>query len=181
MASMGYAVPGSVIAVGILIPISWFDRSVDAWLQSTLGLSTGLLLSGSVASLIMAYLVRFLAVSLSTVETGLGKIQPTYDDASRSLGQGTLGTLTNIHVPIMEGSLFTAVMLVFVDVMKELPATIVMQPSNFETLAMRVYQYAEDERLLEAAAPALAIIVVGLVPVMILSWQIARSRQRTTP
>ncbi|MGF1603787.1 MAG: ABC transporter permease [Thermosynechococcaceae cyanobacterium] len=180
ISSMGYAVPGSVIAVGILIPIAWLDNSVDAWLRSTLGLSTGLLLSGSIASLIMAYLVRFLAVSLSTVETGLGKIRPTYDDASRSLGQGTLNTLTKIHVPILESSLFTAVMLVFVDVMKELPATIVMQPSNFETLAVRVYQYAEDERLLEAAAPALAIIVVGLLPVLVLSWQIARSRQRTS-
>ncbi|MGB7415753.1 MAG: iron ABC transporter permease [Thermosynechococcaceae cyanobacterium] len=179
ISSMGYAVPGSVIAVGILIPIAWLDNSVDAWLQSTLGLSTGLLLSGSIASLIMAYLVRFLAVSLSTVETGLGKIRPTYDDASRSLGQGTFSTLTKIHVPLLESSLFTAVMLVFVDVMKELPATIVMQPSNFETLAVRVYQYAEDERLLEAAAPALAIIVVGLLPVLVLSWQIARSRQRT--
>lgn len=178
ISSMGYAVPGSVIAVGILIPIAWLDKSVNAWVASTFGFSTGLLLSGTVVGLILAYLVRFLAVSLSTVETGLGKIRPTLDDASRSLGQGTVGTLKKIHVPMMEGSLFTAVMLVFVDVMKELPATIVMQPSNFETLAMRVYQYAEDERLIEAAAPALAIIVVGLLPVLLLSWQITRSRLR---
>ncbi len=180
ISSMGYAVPGSVIAVGILIPIAWVDNSLNTWMTNTFGFSTGLLLSGTVVGLVLAYLVRFLAVSLSTVETGLGKIRPTLDDASRSLGQGTVGTLRKIHVPIMEGSLFTAVMLIFVDVMKELPATIVMQPSNFETLAVRVYQYAEDERLIEAAAPALAIIVVGLLPVLLLSWQITRSRQRST-
>lgn len=180
ISSMGYAVPGSVIAVGILIPIAWVDNSLNTWMTANFGFSTGLLLSGTVVGLILAYLVRFLAVSLSTVETGLGKIRPTLDDASRSLGQGTVGTLRKIHVPIMEGSLFTAVMLIFVDVMKELPATIVMQPSNFETLAVRVYQYAEDERLVEAAAPALAIILVGLLPVLLLSWQIARSRRRSS-
>lgn len=178
VSSMGYAVPGSVIAVGILISLAWLDNTVDTWMQATLGISTGLLLSGTLTGLILAYLVRFLAVSLSAVDTGLTKIRPTYDDASRSLGRGTFKTLTQVHIPIMEGSVFTAVMLVFVDVMKELPATIVMQPSNFETLAMRVYQYAEDERLIEAAAPALAIIIVGLLPVLVLSWQIARSRLR---
>jgi iron(III) transport system permease protein len=112
------------------------------------------------------------------VEAGLGKIEPHLDDASRSLGQGSIGTLLKIHVPLMWGSLLTAGMLIFVDVMKELPATIIIRPFNFDTLAVRVYNYASDERLVEASAPALAIILVGMLPVMLLSWRIANSRRR---
>ena len=174
VAAMGYAVPGSVIAVGILIPVAQLDHAIAAGLQASFGISPGLLLSGTVFTLIFAYLVRFLAVSLKTVESGLEKIRPSFDEAARSLGHGTTSTLTKIHVPLLRSSLLTAVMLVFVDVMKELPATIVMRPFNFDTLAVRVYQYASDERLVEAAAPALAIVIVGLLPVIVLSWQIAR-------
>ncbi len=112
------------------------------------------------------------------MEAGLGKIEPPLDDAARSLGQGSIGTLRRIHVPLMWGSLLTAGMLIFVDVMKELPATIIIRPFNFDTLAVRVYNYASDERLVEAAAPALAIILVGMLPVILLSWRIAHSRRR---
>ncbi|NET35123.1 MAG: iron ABC transporter permease [Cyanothece sp. SIO1E1] len=180
IAAMGYAVPGSVIAVGVLIPLGRFDSALNSWLRSTLGLSVGLLVSGTVAALIFAYLVRFLAVALSTIESSLTKIKPTLDDAARSFGYGPTQTLLRVHAPLMWGSLLTAVMLVFVDVMKELPATLVMRPFNFDTLAIRVYQYASDERLIEAAAPALAIILVGLLPVIFLSLQIARSRARAS-
>lgn len=179
IAAMGYAIPGSVIAVGVLIPVAQLDNLLDSWMRASFGISTGLLLSGTAVALIFAYLVRFLAVAFGSVESSLNKISPNLDDASRSLGYGTTGTLCKIHTPLMTGGLLTALMLVFVDVMKELPATLVIRPFNFDTLAIRVYQYASDERLAEAAAPALAIVVVGIVPVIFLSWRIASSRQRT--
>jgi iron(III) transport system permease protein len=176
VAALGYAVPGSVIAVGVLVPIGRLDNALDATMKSLFGLSTGLLLSGTIVALVFAYLVRFLAVSLGTVETSLGRIKPNLDDAARSLGHSPVSTLLKIHAPLMAGGLLTAALLVFVDVMKELPATLIIRPFNFDTLAVRVYQLASDERLAEAAAPALAIVVVGLVPVILLSWQIQRSR-----
>ena len=177
VASMGYAVPGAVIAVGILIPIVRLDKGIALWIKTMTGSSPGLILSGTVTALVFAYLVRFLAVALGTVETGLGKIRPSLDDAARNLGCTPTQTLVKIHTPLMTSSLLTALMLVFVDVMKELPATLVMRPFNFDTLAVRVYQYASDERLVEASAPALIILLVGLIPVVALSWQIARDRQ----
>jgi iron(III) transport system permease protein len=180
IASMGYAVPGSVIAVGILLPVTQLDNAISNWLRTTLGISVGLLISGTIIALIFAYWVRFLAVSLGAIESGLEQIRPSLDEASRSLGYTPAQTLQKVHAPLMSGSLLTALMLVFVDVMKELPATLVMRPFNFDTLAIRVYQYAEDERLIEAAAPALAIVLVGLLPVISLSWQIAKSRQRSS-
>jgi iron(III) transport system permease protein len=171
-ANLGYAVPGAVIAVGTLIPLARFDNAIDAWMRSTFGFSTGLLLSGTIIALIFAYLVRFLAVSFGAIESGLTKIKPSLDEAARSLGQNPTATLANIHVPLLRSSLLTAAMLVFVDVMKELPATLIIRPFNFDTLAVRVYQYAADERLVEASAPALMIILVGLLPVLWLSRQI---------
>jgi iron(III) transport system permease protein len=173
---MGYAIPGSVIAVGVLIPVAGLDNLIDTWMRSIFNISTGLLLSGTIFSLIFAYLVRFLAVGFGAVESSLNKIAPSLDDASRSLGYGSTSTLWNIHTPLMSGGLLTSAMLVFVDVMKELPATLVIRPFNFDTLGIRVYQYASDERLAEAAAPALAIVLVGIIPVILLSWRIAHSR-----
>jgi iron(III) transport system permease protein len=176
IASMGYAIPGSVIAVGILIPLGKIDNTIDSWMTTHFNISTGLLLSGTIIALIYAYLVRFLAVSFNTIESSLSKIKPNLDDASRSLGYGAFATLFKVHLPLMWGGILTAIMLVFVDVMKELPATLVMRPFNFDTLAVRVYQYASDERLMEASAPALTIILVGILPVTILSYRIAKSR-----
>jgi len=178
MASLGYAVPGAVIAVGILIPLARFDNTLDSWMRATFNVSTGLLLSGTIVALVFAYLVRFLAVSFGTVDAGLAKIRPSLDDAARSLGYGPTSTLAKVHAPLMGSSLLTAMMLVFVDVMKELPATLVIRPFNFDTLAVRVYQYASDERLVEAAAPALTILLVGIIPVILLSWRIAASSTR---
>lgn len=180
IASMGYAVPGSVIAVGILIPIGRLDNAIDAWMRSSFGISTGLLFSGTITALVFAYLVRFLAVSFSSVEASLGKIKPSLDDAARSLGLNSTSTLVKVHVPIMWGGLLTAGMLVFVDVMKELPATLIVRPFNFDTLAVRVYNLASDERLAEAAGPALAIVAVGIIPVILLSLRIAGSRHKST-
>lgn len=174
LAASGYALPGSVIAVGILIPAGQFDNALDQWMRAQFQISTGLLLSGTLLLLVYAYLVRFLAVAFGAVDSSLLKIKPTLDDAARSLGQPPLPILWRVHLPLLTGGLLTAAMLVFVDVMKELPATLVIRPFNFDTLAVRVYQYASDERLAEAAAPALAIIGVGLLPVILLSLQLSR-------
>jgi iron(III) transport system permease protein len=176
LAAMGYAIPGSVIAVGTLIPIGQLDNTLDAVMRSNFGISTGLLISGTITALIFAYLVRFLAVAFGTIEASLGRIKPNLDDAARSLGCPPIRTLVHVHTPLMSGGLLTAALLMFVDVMKELPATLIGRPFDFDTLAVRVYQLASDERLAEAAAPALAIVLVGIMPVLLLSWQIRNSR-----
>ena len=176
IASMGYAVPGSVIAVGVLLVYTWFDNAVDTWMRDTFGISTGLILTGTVAGVVFAYLVRFLAVSFNTVEASLSKVTPNMDWAARTLGQRPAAMLRRVHTPLMWGSLLTAGMLVFVDVMKELPATIILRPFNFDTLAIRTYQLASDERLADSSSAALAIVLVGIVPVIALSVAIARSR-----
>ncbi|MGB3614027.1 MAG: iron ABC transporter permease [Elainellaceae cyanobacterium] len=173
-AAFGYAFPGTVIAVGILIPAGNIDNALDAFMERTFGVSTGLLLSGTIVALVLAYLVRFLAVAFNTVNAGLLRIKPSLDEAARSLGYTPTSTLVRVHAPLMRASLLTAAILVFVDVMKELPATLIVRPFNFDTLAVQVYRLAADERLSEAAAPALAIIVVGLLPVALLTWRIRR-------
>ncbi len=175
--SMGYAVPGAVIAVGVLIPVTRFDHLLGGWIERMTGQAPGLLLTGGVAALVYAYLVRFLGVAQHTVESSLAKITPSMDDAARSLGMGQNATLWRVHVPIMRGSLLTAALLVFVDVMKELPATLVMRPFNFDTLATQAYTLASDERLAEASTAALAIVAVGLLPLIALSRQISASRR----
>jgi iron(III) transport system permease protein len=176
VAGLGYAVPGTVIAVGVIIPFGWLDNQIDAWMRATFGFSTGLLLSGTLAALLFTYLVRFLAVSLQTVESGLGKIRPSMDESALSLGLRPGTVLWRVHLPILRGSLFTALLLVFVDVLKELPATLILRPFNFNTLAVRVYELAADERLADAAPAALAIVFAGLAPVILLSRSITRSR-----
>lgn len=176
IASMGYAIPGSVIAVGILIPFAWLDNTLNTWLHAYSGKVVGLIFSGSAFILVYAYVVRFLAVSFNTVEASLGKVTPSMDAASRTLGQTPAGTLKRVHTPIMRGSLIAAGILVFVDVMKELPATIILRPFNFDTLAVRAYSLASDERLAEASTASLAIVAVGIVPVILLSMAMRRSR-----
>ena len=176
VAGMGYAVPGTVIAIGVMLPFAWFDNTLDAFMRTHFGISTGLLLSGTLGALLFAYAVRFLAVSLQTVEAGLGKIKPSMDDAARSLGMRPLATLTRVHLPIMRGTLLTALLLVFVDVLKELPATLILRPFDFNTLAVRAFELAGDERLAESSSAALAIVLVGLLPVILLSLTIERSR-----
>jgi iron(III) transport system permease protein len=180
LAGMGYAVPGTVIAIGVIIPFAWLDNSLDAWMRDTFGVSTGLLLSGTLAALLFAYMVRFLAVSLQAVEAGLGKIKPTMDEAGRSMGCRPTGVLACIHIPMLTGTLLTAVLLVFVDVLKELPATLILRPFNFNTLAVRAYELAADERLADSAPAALTIVVAGLLPVILLSRSITRSRNAQT-
>jgi iron(III) transport system permease protein len=137
------------------------------------------LFSGTLFSLVFAYMVRFLAVSLQTVESGLAKIKESMDDAARSLGFRPKEVLRQVHIPIMRGSLLTAGLIVFVDILKELPATLILRPFNFNTLAVRAFELASDERLADSAVPAIAIVLVGLLPVILLSRAIARSRATT--
>lgn len=177
LASMGYAIPGTVIAVGVMLPLAWFDKSLDGLMQSWFGVSTGLLFSGTLFALLLAYAVRFLAVSLHQVETGLERIKPSMDQAGLSLGVGPFKSLLRIHLPMMKASLLSAILLVFVDVLKELPATLILRPFNFDTLAVRTYELASDERLSDAALPALSILVAGILPVIILARAMNRDRR----
>ncbi len=176
LATIGYAIPGSVIAVGVLIPLAAFDNALDGFMRATFGVSTGLVLSGSLVALLYAYAVRFMAVGFGPVEAGMGKITRSMDEAALSLGAGPTRILAGVHAPIMWGSVLTAATVVFVDVLKELPATLIVRPFGLDTLAVRVYQLASDERLAQASTGAVAIVAVGLLPVAILSWMVTRAR-----
>lgn len=177
VAGMGYAVPGAVIAVGVMIPFAWIDNTIDDLARSQFNYSTGLLLSGTLVAVTFAYLTRFLAVSLQTVDSGLTRITHSMDEAGRSFGFRPLQILRQIHIPMLSASLMTALLLVFVDVLKELPATLILRPFNFNTLAVKAYELASDERLAEAAPAALAIVIAGIIPVILLSKTITRSRK----
>jgi len=176
LAGLGYAVPGAVVAVGVLVPLGWLDGRLDALARALLGVSTGLLLSGTLVALMFAYAVRFLVVAHNGVEASLARITPAMDGAARTLGLGAGATLARVHVPVIAGSLLTAALLVFVDVMKELPATLVLRPFGVNTLAVRAFELASDEQLAAAAPAALAIVAAGLVPVILLTRSIACSR-----
>ncbi len=178
LAGFGYAVPGAVIAVGLLIPFGAFDRWLNGVMVDLFGIRTGLLLTGTLAAIVFAYAVRFLAVSLNGVEAGLARIAPSLDGASRTLGQGPAGTFLRVHAPLLKGGLLTAFLITFVDIMKELPATLILRPFNFDTLAIRAHRLASDERLAQASVPALMIVAVGLIPVILVSRQITRADRR---
>ncbi|MSQ54373.1 MAG: iron ABC transporter permease [Betaproteobacteria bacterium] len=169
IASLGYAVPGAVIAVGILVPLGRLDNWIAGALESAFDVRVGLLLTGTVAALVYAYLARFLAVALQTMEAGLAKVTPVMDDAARSLGASPAWTLARVHAPLLASSVATAGLLLFVDVMKELPATFALRPFNFDTLAVETYNLAKDERLAEAALPSLLIVAVALLPLVFVS------------
>jgi iron(III) transport system permease protein len=175
-ASLGYAIPGAVLAVGVLTVLAGVDNTVDRIMERSFGIDTGLLLSGTVFALLFAYTVRFLALSHGTLEAGLGRVRPSLDMAARTLGRTPGQVLREVHAPLVRGSLLTAALLVFVDCMKELPATLILRPFNFETLATHVYQFASDELLEQSALAALSIVLVGLIPVLLLSRSISRAR-----
>ena len=166
-ASMGYAVPGSVIAVGVLVPLAWIDHAGGAMLAQVLGRPVGLFLTGSALGLIAAYVVRFLAVGLQTVDASLLRVSPSLDDAARSLGSGTSGVLRRVHLPIIKRGLVTALILVFVETMKEMPATLLLRPFGLNTLSVEVWARTSEALWQEAAVPALAIVAAGLVPVIL--------------
>ena len=176
LAGVGYAIPGGVIAIGILIPVTWADVHLVSRVGGWLGTTPGLLLSGTVIAVLYGYQTRFLAVSLNLVQAGLTRLRPSLDDAARTLGASPTRMVGRVHLPLLRGTLLGAALLVFVDVIKELPATLILRPFDFETLSVRVYQLASDERLAEASTGALAIVLIGLLPVALLSRMVDRSR-----
>jgi iron(III) transport system permease protein len=169
VAALGYAMPGAVIAVGVLVPLGRLDNWLAATIEDAFGVKAGLLLTGTLAALVYACVVRFLAVALQTTEAGLARVTPSMEDAARGLGASPAAALARVHAPLVAPSLASALLLVFVDVMKELPATFALRPFNFDTLAIEAYNLAKDERLAEAAVPSLVIVLVGLVPLLALA------------
>ena len=162
LASLGYAVPGAVIVVGLLLPVGWLQAAAPQT-------GAGYWITATVLGVVWAYLVRFSAVALQSIQSGYSRIPPSFDDSARMLGTTGTGLLARVHWPLLKRSVAVAGLLVFVDVMKELPATLVLRPFNSDTLAVVTYQLARDERLGEAALPALALVLVGLLPVALLS------------
>jgi iron(III) transport system permease protein len=167
--NLGYAVPGTVLAVGVLLPLGAADNAFAVYWREQTGATPGLLLTGTVVALIYAYLVRYFAVAWNGIEPGFARITPAMDAAARSLGAGAFETLRRVHLPLLTRTGAAALLLVFVDVMKELPATLVLRPFNFDTLATQTYLLAKDERLAEAALPSLTMILVGLIPIVVLA------------
>ncbi len=166
--SIGYAAPGAVLAIGILFPLAAFDTALADTIEAWTGVDIGLLFTGSAAAVVFAYSVRFFAIGLGSVDSALGRVTPSMDMASRSLGRGIGQTLREIHVPLIRGSVLVAATLIFVDGVKELPATLILRPFNFDTLAIRVYSHASLENLGEAAPAAILVTLVGLLPVLLL-------------
>jgi iron(III) transport system permease protein len=162
----GYAIPGTVIAIGVLWPFSQFDAQLDLWAEQFFGIRTGLILTGTIAALVFAYLVRFIAVAMQPLEAAFNQIPPSMDQAARSLGCNRWQLLWRVHRPLLAGPVWIALLLVFVDVLKELPATLLLRPFNFDTLAVRTFELASDEQLAAAAVPALTIVLAGLLPLI---------------
>jgi iron(III) transport system permease protein len=172
-AGLGYAVPGGVIAVGLLVPFAGLDNAIDAMMRERFGVSTGLLVTGTIWLLVLAYMARFMAIALNAFDAGLATVSPNMDAVARTLGRSPPRVLFGVHLPIVRGSLLTAALIVFVDVMKELPATMIMRPFNFDTLAVQAYRLAADERLDQAAVPSLVIVAAGVLPVILVCRAIA--------
>ena len=167
-ATLGYALPGAILALGVLAPLTALDKWLAGWFEDHFDMRAGLLLTGTAAALVYAYVARFLTVAYNACHGGLEKVHGRLDDAARVLGAGPPRVLREVHVPLLRGATASAVLLVFIDAMKELPATLILRPFNFETLATRVYRLASDERLAEASTAALAIVLVGMAPALLL-------------
>jgi iron(III) transport system permease protein len=175
IASMGYALPGAVIAVGVLLPLAWIDHTLGPALERLTQRPVGLLLTGSAVGLVFAYVVRFLAVGTQTVNSSLARIAPSLDDAARSLGARAARTLWRVHLPLMRGGLLSALVLVFVETMKEMPATLLLRPFGLNTLSVEVWERTSEAMWQEAAVPAVAIVAAGLLPVILTIRWSARS------
>tara|TARA_B110000305_G_C19441037_1_gene641876 strand:- start:570 stop:2273 length:1704 start_codon:yes stop_codon:yes gene_type:complete len=179
VATLGYAIPGMVLAVGLLVPLTFFDRALSGFLRDNFGFTSGLMITGSVVGLVFVYVARFLTVAYNSSHMGMTALHYNLDAAARSLGATPSRVLNEIHLPLLRPAVLSGLLLVFIDVMKELPATLILRPFNFETLATRVYRLAADERLGEASTAALSIILVSLVPtVMILFTKLTKNSVR---
>ena len=169
VATLGYAVPGLVLAVALMLPMTSLDKWIATQLRDVFDIRWGLLLTGTPAALIFVYVARFLTPAFNSTQAGLMQIHPQFDAAARSLGQSPGSVLRRVHLPLLRPAILTGLLLVFIDVMKELPATLILRPFNFETLATWVYRYASDERLAEASTAALIIVLVSLLPTCLLT------------
>ena len=178
--ALGYATPGAVLAVGVLIPFAALDNAVADAIERSTGFDPGLLLTGSAAAVVFAYVVRFAAIAQGAIDSAFGRVTPSMELAARTLGETRRGALARIHLPLIRGSVLTAALLIFVDAAKELPATLILRPFNFETLATSVYGAASLENLDQAAPAAIAIVAVGLLPVILLARTMDRSRPGET-
>lgn len=182
LGGVGYAVPGTVVAVAVFVPLAWFDRRLGDATQAVLGLDIGLVVTGSILGLVAAYVVRFQALAILSIDTRMARLDHSLDDAARSLGAGPGRLLGDVHLPLLWPGLMSAALLVFVEVMKELPATALLRPLGGDTLAIAVWEATKDSRFDTAALPALLIVIVGLVPVVIMT-RLARTiaiEQRAT-
>lgn len=173
-AGLGYAVPGGVIAVGLMVPMAALDNLIDRIMEANFGIDTGLLITGSIWLMVLAYMTRFMAAALNAYDSGMATVPGHFDAIGRSLGQSGPKLLLRVHLPVARSSVLTALLIVFVDVMKELPATLILHPFNFQTLAVQAHRLAADERLHEAAVPSLVLVAFGLLPVIILCRSIGR-------
>ncbi|WP_085892936.1 ABC transporter permease [Roseovarius litorisediminis] len=175
-AGLGYAVPGGVIAVGLMVPMAALDNAIDAVMEARFGINTGLLITGSIWLMVLAYVARFMAAALNSYDSGMATVPAHFDAIGRSLGQPGPKLLWRVHLPVARTSVLTALLIVFVDVMKELPATLILHPFNFSTLAVQAHRLAADERLNEAAVPSLVLVAFGLIPVIILCRSLGASQ-----
>ncbi|MGL6005404.1 ABC transporter permease [Aeromonas sobria] len=166
IAAMGYAMPGTVLAIGVLVPLTALDFAINDLAEWLGGQGPGLLLTGTITAIVFGYLVRFVAIAIGSVESSMGKISPSLDMAARSLGQGDGAMLRRVHLPLVRRGLFAGAMLVFIESMKELPAALLLRPFNFDTLATHVYQFVSDEMLERGALGAIVIVLVGLLPLI---------------
>jgi len=176
LSSLGYAVPGTVVAIGVLIPLTSFDLLLNDFLLSWDLSPVGLIMSGSLVILVLGYLVRFSAIAVGSVDSSLVQVSPSLDLASRTLGNGPIKTLWRVNIPLIKKGMLTAFILVFIEAMKELPAALLLRPFNFETLATYVYQFVSDEMIEYAALPALMIIALGLIPFIVVNRLLEQKR-----
>ncbi|MFS4436877.1 ABC transporter permease [Paracoccaceae bacterium GXU_MW_L88] len=180
IAGLGYAVPGAVIAVGLLVPFAALDNLIDRFMEARFGIDTGLLITGSIWLLVLAYMTRFMAAALNAFESGLMTVPPSFDAVGRSLGRSWGEVVRAVHLPMTRTSIVTALIIVYVDVMKELPATLILHPFDFQTLAVQAHRLAADERLAEAALPSLVLVGFGLIPVALLCRTIGQEGARAS-
>lgn len=179
-AALGYALPGTVLAIGLLIPLALIDNAMAGWIKALTGINAGLILSGSLFAVTLALVIRFLAVALGAIDAGLGRISLSLDAAASTLGASALSALFRVHLPLLAPALGAAALMVFVDAMKELPATLLLRPFNFETLATHIYGLAAAEQFEEAALGAVTIVLIGLLPVLLLHQAIAEGHKSSS-
>lgn len=169
VATLGYALPGSVLAVGIFIPIIWIDKQIVGWIKTLSGTETGFILSGTLAAMLLAYLIRFLAVAHGAVDSAMNRITPSLDETARCLGVSGIPLLRKVYLPLLRGGLLTGALLVFVDVMKEMPITLMTRPFGWDTLSVRIFEMTSEGEWERAALPAVALVLAGFIPILLLS------------